>query len=406
MIGHSAGEYAAAVVAGVMGLSDALAMVVLRGVLFEQAPPGAMLSVDMAEDALGSLTQGLELDVGVVNAPDLCIASGAEPSIEELGRRLAAHGHEGRRLHIRVAAHSRLLDGILERFREGVARIRLSEPAIPFISNLSGGWADAALLSGADYWVRHLRQPVRFADGLAAVLAMGDVVLLEVGPGQGLCALARQNLQGQPRTVLPSTGKAQEAGADLPLMLASLGALWTRGITPDWATVRGGGSPRRISLPTYAFDHQRHWIEPGTAQAAASFGKDEAPPQRVRRLPQMDDWFGVPRWSPSPLPLAPTPEPGLHWLVLGGDDATTQGVLRRIADEGGHGVLVRSGFAFAAEADGSFTLTPAEDAQFERLFAGLESAGRLPDHVVHLWQDCWRMAAMSSGARPWFSTAW
>lgn len=385
VIGHSAGEYAAAVIAGVMDLGDALSMVVLRGLLFEQAPSGAMLSVDMAEDELLALAQGLELDVGVVNAPDLCIASGAESAIEELGRRLAAQGREGRRLHIRVAAHSRLLDGILDRFREGVARIRLSQPAIPFVSNLSGGWADAALLSGTDYWVRHLRQPVRFADGLATVLAMDDAVLLEVGPGQGLCALARQNLRGQPRTVLPSTGKAQDAADDLPLMLASLGALWTRGIAPDWPTVRGGGSPRRISLPTYAFDHQRHWIEPGRALLPDAAGKEEAPPQRVRRLPQMDDWFGVPQWSPAPLPVAPVPEPGLQALVLGGDDAITQGVLRRIADEGGHAVRVRSGAAFAAAPDGSFALDPADADQFERLFAELEQAGWMPDQVVHLW---------------------
>ncbi|WP_332815912.1 type I polyketide synthase [Ramlibacter sp.] len=385
VIGHSAGEYAAAVVAGVMGLADALSVVVLRGLLFEQAPAGAMLSVDLCADELSAAMQGLELDIAVINAPDLCIASGAQASIEELGRRLAAQGREGRRLHINVAAHSRLLDGILDRFREGVARIRLSAPAIPFASNLSGGWADAALLSGADYWVRHLRQPVRFADGLAAVLAMDDAVLLEVGPGQGLCALARQNLQGRPRAVLPSTGKAHEAGDDRPRMLTSLGALWARGIAPDWATVRGGGTPRRISLPTYAFDHQRHWIEPGEAPAAPSSIAREAPSQRVRRLPQMDDWFGVPQWSPSPLPQAAAPERGLHWLVLGGDDAATQGVLRRIAEEGGHGVLVRPGAGLAEAPDGSYLLAPADPAQCERLFGSLEGSGRLPDHIVHLW---------------------
>lgn len=384
VIGHSAGEYAAAVVAGVMGLADALSVVVLRGLLFEQAPAGAMLSVDLAEDELRPLMAGLELDVAVVNAPDLCIASGAEASIEELGRRLAGQGREGRRLHIKVAAHSRLLDGILERFRDGVARIRLAEPAIPFASNLSGGWADAALLSGADYWVRHLRQPVRFADGLAAVLAMGDAVLLEVGPGQGLGALARQNLQGQPRAVLASTAKPQEAGDDLPLMLASLGALWARGIAPDWAAVRGGGSPRRISLPTYAFDHQRHWIEPGDALPGTRSDPEEPPQQRVRRLPQMDDWFGVPQWSPAPLPQQVPPEPGRRWLVLGADDATTEGVLRRIADEGGHCVRVRAGTVFAEQPD-SFMLDPSDPAHFERLFGALEGAGRLPDHIVHLW---------------------
>jgi acyl transferase domain-containing protein/thioesterase domain-containing protein len=393
VIGHSAGEYAAAVVAGVMGLQDALSVVVLRGQLFEEVPAGAMLSVDLPEDELRPLMQGLELDVAVINAPDLCIASGASAAIDELARRLAAQGREGRRLHINVAAHSRLLEPILERFRQGVSRIRLSAPAIPFISNLSGDWADAALLSDPDYWVRHLRQPVRFADGLARLLELGDAVLLEAGPGQGLCALARQNLQGQQRTVLPSTCKpvpgkvegAQEPNSDLSLMLTSLGALWARGCTPAWDVVRGGGQPRRISLPTYAFDHQRHWIEPGRVTHETAPEQEAVPTQAVRRLPQMDDWFGVPQWSPSPLPHAPAAEPGLQWLVFGGADATTTGVLRRIAEEGGKATVVRAGSAYEANADGSFALDPADAAQFERLLGALEQAGRLPDRIVHLW---------------------
>jgi len=386
VIGHSAGEYAAAVVAGVMSLQDALTVVVLRGQLFEQVPAGAMLSVDLPEAELRPLMQGLELDVAVINAPDLCIASGANASIDELAKRLAAQGREGRRLHINVAAHSRLLDGILDRFRQGVSRIRLSPPAIPFISNLSGDWADAALLADAEYWVRHLRQPVRFADGLARVLELADAVLLEVGPGQGLCALARQNLGGQPRTILPSTCKPQEPTGDLALMLTSVGALWTRGVTPDWTQVRGGGAPRRISLPTYAFDHQRHWIEPGKVtheQPAAQ--QDAVLPQRVSRLPQMDDWFGTPQWSPSPLPHVAPPESGLRWLVLGGADETTSGVLRRIAEEGGKATLVRHGGAFATDPDGSFTIDPSDASHFERLLSQLEQQGRLPDRIVHLW---------------------
>ncbi|TFZ02998.1 SDR family oxidoreductase [Ramlibacter henchirensis] len=384
VIGHSAGEYAAAVIAGVMSLEDALKVVVLRGQLFEQVPSGAMLSVDLPESELRTLMEGLELDIGVINAPDLCIASGPSASIDELARRLAAQGREGRRLHIKVAAHSRLLDGILERFRQGVSSIRLSPPTIPFISNLSGDWADAALLSDPDYWVRHLRQPVRYAAGLAKVLEMGDAVLLEAGPGQGLCALARQNLQGQQRTVLPSTCKAQEPNADLSLMLTSLGALWTRGITPDWNAVRGGGSPRRISLPTYAFDHQRHWIEPGRITHEETSQQDAVPVQSVRRLPQMDDWFGVPQWSPAPLPHVPAAQPGQQWLVFGGNDATTAGVLRRIAEEGGKATLVRHGDAFASGADG-YTVHPDDEAQFEQLFTALDQAGRSPDHIVHLW---------------------
>jgi acyl transferase domain-containing protein/thioesterase domain-containing protein len=385
MIGHSAGEYAAATIAGVMSLADALRIVVLRGQLFEEVPAGAMLAVDLTEAELLPVMGGLELDIAVVNAPDLCIASGAVAAIEELNKRLAAQGREGRRLHINVAAHSRLLDGVLDRFRAGVARMRLSAPSVPFVSNLSGGWADAALLADPEYWVRHLRQPVRFADGLAKLLELGpDTVLLEVGPGQGLCALARQNLQGQARTVLPSTCKPSELTGDLPLMLTSLGGLWARGVMPAWDVVRGGGKPRRISLPTYAFDHQRHWIEPGKVTHEEA-QQDVVPPRALSRLPQMDDWFGVPQWSPAPLPHAAPSDTGRQWLVLGGDDATTAGVLRRIVEEGGKATLVRQGAAFAINADGGYTIAPGDAAECERLFSALEQAGRLPDHIVHLW---------------------
>ena len=399
VIGHSAGEYAAATIAGVMSLADALSVVVLRGQLFEQVPAGSMLAVDLAEPQLRALMGGLELDVAVINASELCIASGATASIAELETRLKEQGLDGRRLHISVAAHSRLLDGILDRFRQGVSRVRLSPPSVPFISNLSGDWADAALLADPEYWVRHLRQPVRFADGLARLFEMGaDTVLLEAGPGQGLCALARQNLQGHARTVLPSTCKPQEATGDLALMLTSLGGLWTRGITPEWEVVRGGGSPRRISLPTYAFDHQRHWIEPGKLSHEPQPQQDAVPAHGVRRLPQMDDWFGVPRWSPSPLPHAPAGEKGVQWLVFGSEGPATAGVLRRIADEGGKATLVRHGDGFASRDDGSFCVDAADQAQFERLFTALEQSGRLPTCIVHLWSLDTSSGGRGSGA--------
>ncbi len=384
VIGHSAGEYAAAVAAGVMSLRDALKVVVLRGELFEQAPAGAMLAVDLAEDALRPLLDGLALDIAVVNAPDLSIASGAQADIDALQARLAQRGLQGRPLHIAVAAHSRLLDGILPAFRAGIEGIRLAAPAVPFVSNLSGGWADAQLLAGTDYWVRHLRETVRFGDGLQALAELGpDAVLLEVGPGQGLGALARQNLAGQARCVLASTGKAREAGDDQAVMLASLGALWARGLAPAWDTVRGGGQPRRISLPTYAFDHQRHWVEPGRG-AARTEAEDAAGVPALRRLPAVDDWYTTPTWSPAPLPEPEATGEGA-WLVFGGEDALTAGVLRAVAARRGKAVLVRPGDALAQRADGPWTLPPQDAGAMQQLLAALEQAGTLPSRVLHLW---------------------
>ena len=386
VIGHSAGEYTAACLAGVMSLADALALVVLRGELFEAAPAGGMVSVDLPEAQLQGLLEGLDLDIGAVNAPDLCIVSGALPSLAQFETRLAAQGLAARRLRINVAAHSRLLDGVLARFQEFVARIRLNAPSIPYVSTLTGTWADARELTDPKYWVRHLREPVRFADGLGQLLAQPDTILIEAGPGQGLCALARQNGLGRPRTILPSTGKADDQGSDVAAMLAAAGALWTRGRTPDWSTMRGAARPRRTSIPTYAFEHQRHWVEPGLqAQPALPATAEPLRPagHALRRLP-FEEWFRVPAWSPAPLePRAPS---GAHqWLVLGSNATLTTDIAAQAVREGAAVTVARRGERYARHSDGSFALDPADAGQFTSMLAALEQEGRLPDRIVHLW---------------------
>ncbi len=388
VIGHSAGEYAAACIAGVMPLADALAVVLLRGQLFESVPAGAMLSVDLSEAELTQTMTGLPLDLAAVNAPDLCIASGTLDAIAQLEQRLKARGLEGRRLHINVAAHSRLLDAILPRFRERVARIRFSAPTLPFISNLTGAWADARLLGDPDYWVRHLRSPVRFADGLAQLAQLPDAVLLEVGPGQGLCALARQSMPGQQRVVLPSTCKAQEAGADLALIMGSAGALWTRGKRIDWPTLRGAGQRHRISLPTYAFDHQRHWIEPGSHLAAPTIAQPAALEQTtplLQRLPAYDDWFRVPKWVRDPLPALDGEMARGNWLVFGNRSQLTADIVAQATARGARVTLVRCGQDFSRQPDDGFTIAAATTEHYTRLLRVLEQDGAAPDHIIHLW---------------------
>ncbi|MDB5875431.1 MAG: polyketide synthase-like protein [Ramlibacter sp.] len=385
VIGHSAGEYAAACLAGVMSLADALSVVVVRGRLFEEVPLGGMLSVDLAEPELREAMEGLDLDIAAINARDLCIASGALQSISRLEKRLADKGIEGRRLHINVAAHSHLLDGVLGAFRQHVSHIRLSAPSIPFVSNLTGTWADAQALADPEYWVKHLRNPVRFSDGVRTLLELPDTVLVEAGPGQGLCALARQNCQGQPRTILPSTSKAQEPNADLAQMMSAAAGLWTRGAAPKWEVLRGTAQPRRVSVPTYAFELQRHWIEPGVVQHPQA-RTQEAKPARsalIDRLESRDDWFTTPRWAAIP-PAAAAAAP-VHWLVFGSRSKLTADVVAQAAREGGSVTVVRRGDAFAKLADGSFTIDARNAAHYGELLAALEQAQALPEQILHLW---------------------
>lgn len=394
VMGHSAGEYAAACLAGVMSLDDALSVVVLRGQLFEAVPTGGMLLVDLSEAELRNQMAGLALDVAAVNGPDNCIASGSLPAIEALQHKLAAQGLEACRLHIDVAAHSRLLDGVLEVFRQRMKRIRLQPPNMPFISNLTGTWVAAETLTDPEYWVKHLRQTVRFSDGLSTLLQMPDAVLLEVGPGQGLCALARHQAQDGQRGIWPSTGKAQQAHderADLSVMLMTAGSLWTRGVPLDWPALlearTSTAKARRTSLPTYAFQRQRHWVDAGVVVPVpvAAQPTPEVPPAPVfQRLPDYADWLQVPEWTLS----AARPDavqPGRHWLVFGGESKLTADVILRVLNQGDRVTLVRPGSAFASLIDGSFTVVAADASQYAQVFRSLAQSRALPDFILHLW---------------------
>jgi acyl transferase domain-containing protein len=346
--------------------------------------------VDLSEAELIKQMAGLELDVAAVNGPDSCIASGSLSAIEALQHKLAAQGFEARRLHIDVAAHSRLLDGVLETFRERMKRIRLQPPSTPFISNLTGTWVAAETLTDPEYWVKHLRQTVRFSDGLNTLLQMPDAVLLEVGPGQGLCALARHQAQDARRGVWPSTGKAQpanEARADLPVMLMTAGSLWTRGVAIDWPALPGTATARRTSLPTYVFERQRHWVEAGAVAPVPVTPQTvlEVPPAPVfQRLPDYADWLQVPEWVPS-APRTETAQPGRHWLVFGGVSKLTADVILRVLNQGDRVTLVRPGSGFASLIDGSFTVAASDASHYAQVLRSLAQSRALPDYVLHLW---------------------
>ncbi len=261
LIGHSMGEYAAACVAGVMTLPDALALVSCRGRLFERLPEGGMLGVPLGEaDARARVGDGL--DVAAVNRPDQCVLSGPVAAIEAAQARLLADGVESVRIHINVAAHSRLVESILAEFRAFVATITLTAPTLPVVSNVSGTWLTAAEAIDPDYWVRHLRSTVQFSRGLETLLAAGDRALLEVGPGQTLSTFARQHPARPARTAsVASLRHPREQVADTRFLLASLGKLWAAGVDVDWAAYRGDERRRRVGLPTYPFERHRYWIE-------------------------------------------------------------------------------------------------------------------------------------------------
>jgi thioesterase domain-containing protein/malonyl CoA-acyl carrier protein transacylase/NAD(P)-dependent dehydrogenase (short-subunit alcohol dehydrogenase family) len=415
MTGHSLGEYACACLAGVMTVQEALSLVVLRGELFERVEAGVMLSVRLPEHALRPLLSG-ELSLAAVNAPEACVASGLEGPIAALEAVLDSRGAEHSRLKITVPAHSSHLDPVLDEFGRRVASFRLQPPRRPWISNLSGTWITPEQATDPAYWVRHLRQPVRFSDGLQELLRSPDRVFLEVGPGQTLSSLVRahQGLAGlhPPLAVLASTRHPQAADPDLRTILTALGRLWAAGAPVDWARLHAGRLRQRVPLPSYAFDRQRHWIEPGrpllaegapaTPEAtleATVEATGGAPAPALQKLPDLADWFSRPVWREVPLPPVPAADapgaPGAprRWLILGAESPLGAAVGQLLNESGRETVGVVAGPAFARLDDRTYALPPDDRVAYEALMTDLTGRGWYPQRVVHLWST-------STGATP------
>lgn len=260
-LGHSVGEYVAACLAGVFTLEDAIAVVIARGRLVQALPPGAMLAVPLAEDRARELI-GAELDLAAINAPERVTVAGTPEAIERLQQQLAEQGVQSVRLQTSHAFHSRHLDSVLDSFAEVLRGVSLSPPTLPFLSNVTGNWIRAEEATSVDYWLRHLRQAVRFSDCIATLCRDEAQVLVEVGPGQTLCHFALRQREGVQRrhciSLVPQAS-ARIAGADDAHLFEGLCQLFVAGITLDWNSYYHGQRRRRVPLPTYPFEGRCHY---------------------------------------------------------------------------------------------------------------------------------------------------
>ncbi|MGS2648750.1 type I polyketide synthase, partial [Streptosporangium sp. G12] len=251
LVGHSVGEIAAAHVAGVLSLPDACALVSARARLMQGLPEGgAMLAVAAPEAEVLPLLEGRQ-DVGIaaVNGPEAVVISGSESAVEEIAALTSART---RRLRVSHAFHSPLMEPMLAEFEQVVSALTFSEPAIPVVSNVTGRPAEPGLLTDPAYWVRHVREAVRFADGVAACQAN---VFVEVGPDTTLTALAQQSVQDG---VFVAT--ARKDRDEIRTLIEALDRLHTHGVSLDWDALFAPARPHRVDLPTYAFQRERFWV--------------------------------------------------------------------------------------------------------------------------------------------------
>lgn len=310
MIGHSIGEFVAACLAGVFSLEDALALVVARAQLMHSMPSGTMLAVPLTEEVVQPLL-GPDLSLAAINAPARCVVSGPTEAIEALERQLEAQQVACRRLHTSHAFHSAMMAPIVAPFVAKVRQSRPQPPQMPYISNVTGTWITAAEATSPDYWGQHLRQAVRFADGLQALAQEPKRVLLEVGPGQTLATLAKQQLgAGSEAVVLASLRHPQQQATqpDLAFGLTTLGQLWAAGVNVDWAGFYANEQRQRVPLPTYPFERKRYWIDAPPLDAELSAAPVATPASAtsasVATVPALAST--MPTLAPTVPALAPT----------------------------------------------------------------------------------------------------
>jgi acyl transferase domain-containing protein/thioesterase domain-containing protein len=379
-IGHSLGETTAACLAEVMQLEDALRVVVLRGRLMDEVPEGAMLSVSLPAKELAALL-GNELDLASVNAPDLSVASGPRSSLEALERTLAARGVDSKWIPIRIAAHSRMLDPILDRYRAGLSALRLSHPKVPIVSNRTGTWLTNENATDPNYWVSQLRSTVLFADGVKTLLEEPGRVLLEVGPGKTLGSLARQHPDiRSSQAVLSSLRHPEEAVADTAFFLTVFGRLWAAGVDLDLATARGREKRRRVGLPGYPFEHRRYFIEPGRLESRSAEASRE--PSKV---PNVDAWFYRPTWIAA-APPPPASARASTWLLLVDQAGIGDKIAEKLRRAGHQVICVRQSDAYYQLGPTEYRLSPEHGKDgYDALVRDLVAEGKLPDRVLHLW---------------------
>ncbi|MBB5106850.1 type I polyketide synthase [Streptomyces spectabilis] len=266
--GHSIGELAAAYVAGLWSLEDAAQLVVARGRLMQALPEGgAMLAVQIAEADVLPLVADVSDRVGVaaVNGPSQLVLSGDRAALEGLEQTLRGDGRKVKWLKVSHAFHSPLMDPALDEFRRVAQRLTYQDVTLPVVSNLTGELADPAALKDPEYWVRHIREVVRFHDGLNALTGHGVTTLLELGPDAVLTAMAHDTIT-EPESQSGLVAAVRKDRAEPDTFLAALAQLHVRGIDVDWTPLYAGAR-RRVDLPTYAFQRRRYW--PRAAAGAA-----------------------------------------------------------------------------------------------------------------------------------------
>lgn len=375
-LGHSLGECVAACMAGVMDLSGAAEFVAERGRLMQAAPKGAMTAFTGGEEVLDLIKPPLSM--AAVNGPGHYVASGPSAAVATLEAALSDRSIPWRRLRTSHGFHSATMDETIDPIIARAARVRLATARLEIVSSLTGDWVRPDDMAVPEYWGRQLRETVRWSEALGRVLeGLPGAVVLEVGPGSALTALARRHpARMASHLALACLGAASPSGRAFMDVMAQL---WARGIEVDWTRLYGHERRRRVSLPRYAFERERCWPAASDPQFRASA------PRATRADTVRQVSFAVPTWRQLPPQPCVGPRQALRRLLLVGDEPVARAVCARAAAGGFDTISVRAGKHYSQPDDSSFVIDPGDESHYRRLLAELGALGWVPSQVEHYW---------------------
>jgi iturin family lipopeptide synthetase A len=388
MIGYSFGEYVTACIAGVFSLEDALKLVVSRANLIQQLPEGAMLSVPVPVEELKQLMDDNDRVSIAIDNGLAAIAAGTVQAINAFEKKMKNRKYMCIRVDNTRALHSQEMEPIMKPIEELIAPMTLREPHIPYISNVTGKRIDGNDVTHPHYWSRHLRETVRFADGIKELTKEPGAIFIEVGPGRDLSVLLGRYIENNPgQQVINLVRSPRHNISDAAYLAGKIGRLWLHGIPLDWQGFYAGQKRRRTALPTYPFERKRYWLEgdPFSKKFKPGISRQEG---MIRKKTNISHWFYSPVWKQGPLIAgdhqAGAP-PGEAYLVFSDAAGTADRLTARLKEQDRHVITVKIGTGFQVENQDIYAIDPGQKSNYERLIAEILKTGGMPQRVVHMW---------------------
>ncbi|QSJ15494.1 type I polyketide synthase [Nostoc sp. UHCC 0702] len=425
VMGHSVGEYVAACIAGIFSLEDGLKLIAARGRLMQALPHNGAMAAVMADAGLVKQLISPEIAIAAINAPQNTVISGTKTAVNELCGKLHNQGIKTTALAVSHAFHSPLMQPMLAEFAHIAQQISYHPPQINIISNITGELVRDEMTT-AEYWCRHILQPVQFAAGVRTLQQLNCQIWLEVGPKPVLLGMARQCLDNTEVDIVAWLPSLRPGQSDWQQILASLAQMYVAGVTVNWSGFDQDYGRRRVLLPTYPFQRQRFWVDlpqhqtsPANQTAIANLlhQGDTAKlielvtkagnfsPKQSDLLPEIleilvkqhhkqlnkpanNDWLYRVQWQAKPRQdLATSHQVTLgSWLIFADSAGVGEALAAQLQQQGQHCLLVYPGDSYAVQNDGTYSLNPSHPEDFAQLIAEVVIPSPLPlQRILHMW---------------------